>query len=128
MRNRELLNPRFGIRRNSGVCPPSRSPVPWSACCPIPLCPRPEVLPIPEPMPRPTRLRSLFFWPLDVTSVIIMVESLPRALPRAPSGDRHLAQPGNVVLGTQHREGLEGRLDQVLGPGRAVDLGQYVFD
>src|SRR5947209_15476877 len=53
-----LVNPRFGMRRCSGIWPPSkprimREPVRerW------PLCPRVDVLPMPEPMPRPTRLR-----------------------------------------------------------------------
>src|SRR6476646_5941988 len=51
-----LVNPRLGRRRCSGICPPSkprimREPLRerW------PLWPRVEVLPIPEPMPRPTR-------------------------------------------------------------------------
>src|SRR5216684_2827177 len=53
-----LVKPRFGMRRCSGIWPPSkprimREPVRerW------PLCPRVDVLPMPEPMPRPTRLR-----------------------------------------------------------------------
>src|SRR5579864_7937057 len=53
-----LVKPRFGMRRCSGIWPPSkprimREPVRerW------PLCPRVEVLPMPEPIPRPTRLR-----------------------------------------------------------------------
>src|ERR1700691_2365990 len=52
-----LVNPRLGRRRCSGIWPPSKpriklEPVrePW------PLCPRVEVLPMPDPMPRPTRL------------------------------------------------------------------------
>src|SRR4051812_31121335 len=58
-----LVNPRFGRRRCSGIWPPSNprfwlKPVP--ACWP--LCPRAEVLPCPDPMPRPTRLAA-FFWP-----------------------------------------------------------------
>jgi len=50
-----FLNPRFGSRRWSGVCPPSKplSATPVRAVCPLP--PRPEVLPLPDPMPRPTR-------------------------------------------------------------------------
>src|SRR4029077_2029688 len=51
-----LVNPRFGMRRCKGIWPPSnprimREPLRerW------PLCPRVEVLPMPEPMPRPTR-------------------------------------------------------------------------
>src|ERR1700740_1609651 len=53
-----FVKPGFGMRRCSGIWPPSkprimREPVRerW------PLCPRVEVLPMPEPMPRPTRLR-----------------------------------------------------------------------
>src|SRR5216684_8352960 len=51
-----LVKPRFGRRRCSGIWPPSnprimREPLRerW------PLCPRVEVLPMPEPIPRPTR-------------------------------------------------------------------------
>ena len=51
-----LVNPRLGMRRCNGIWPPSkprimREPLRerW------PLCPRVEVLPMPEPMPRPTR-------------------------------------------------------------------------
>src|SRR5208337_4672178 len=53
-----LVKPRLGMRRCSGIWPPSkprimREPLRerW------PLCPRVDVLPMPEPMPRPTRLR-----------------------------------------------------------------------
>src|SRR5208282_4616273 len=53
-----LVNPRLGMRRCNGIWPPSkprimREPLRerW------PLWPRVDVLPMPEPMPRPTRLR-----------------------------------------------------------------------
>src|SRR5208282_4174716 len=49
-------NPRFGSRRCSGIWPPSnpgRREYPRRDCCP--LLPAPEVLPIFEPIPRPTR-------------------------------------------------------------------------
>src|SRR5271165_743306 len=53
-----LVNPRLGMRRCSGIWPPSK---PRIMRDPLrerwPLCPRVDVLPIPEPMPRPTRLR-----------------------------------------------------------------------
>src|SRR5579862_8880803 len=56
-----FVNPRFGMRRCSGIWPPSkprimREPLRerW------PLCPRVEVLPMPEPMPRPTRFLPSF--------------------------------------------------------------------
>src|SRR6266702_1011126 len=58
-----LVNPRLGRRRWSGIWPPSKPRMrleperePW------PLWPRVEVLPMPEPIPRPTRfLFSLAF-------------------------------------------------------------------
>ncbi len=52
-----LVKPRLGKRRCSGIWPPSKPRIrleperePW------PLWPRVEVLPMPEPIPRPTRL------------------------------------------------------------------------
>src|SRR5258708_6988300 len=55
------LKPRFGRRRCSGICPPSK-PTLWKPPerARWPLWPRPAVLPQPEPTPRPTRCRSLF--------------------------------------------------------------------
>src|ERR1700737_2349158 len=54
-----LLKPRFGRRRCSGIWPPSKPLMrtPERAVWPLP--PRPAVLPLPEPMPRPTRMRFL---------------------------------------------------------------------
>src|ERR1700679_2454448 len=56
-----LVKPRLGRRRCSGIWPPSKPRIrleperdPW------PLWPRVEVLPMPEPIPRPTRLRPVF--------------------------------------------------------------------
>jgi len=54
-----FVKPRFGMRRMSGICPPSnpgRTLPPWRAVWPLP--PRPAVLPIPEPGPRPLRMRA----------------------------------------------------------------------
>ena len=60
---KRFTKPRLGVRKASGVCPPSKPimlPLPerdfW------PLWPRPAVLPLPEPMPRPTRLPCLFLF------------------------------------------------------------------
>mmetsp|Transcript_1607 Transcript_1607/g.3643 ORF Transcript_1607/g.3643 Transcript_1607/m.3643 type:complete len:239 (+) Transcript_1607:608-1324(+) len=54
-----LLKPRLGRVRRSGVCPPSK---PSRSLLPArdfwPLCPRPDVLPLPEPRPRPLRTLS----------------------------------------------------------------------
>src|SRR5882757_1462276 len=56
-----LVKPRLGRRRWSGIWPPSK---PRIICEPErerwPLCPRAEVLPMPEPIPRPTRFLLLF--------------------------------------------------------------------
>src|SRR5213593_1016471 len=54
-----FVKPRFGMRRTRGIWPPSnpgRTLPPWRAVCPLP--PRPAVLPIPEPGPRPLRMRA----------------------------------------------------------------------
>src|SRR5690606_29141419 len=55
----KALNPRFGMRMWSGIWPPSKPlmATPERAVWPLP--PRPPVLPLPEPIPRPTRVRSL---------------------------------------------------------------------
>src|SRR4051812_25727169 len=54
-----LVKPRFGRRRCIGIWPPSKPLMrtPERAVWPLP--PRPPVLPLPEPMPRPTRMRFL---------------------------------------------------------------------
>src|SRR5258708_7314580 len=55
------LKPRLGRRRCSGICPPSKPTLwypPARSFCPS--CPRPAVLPQPEPTPPPTRSLSLF--------------------------------------------------------------------
>src|SRR5512147_1654 len=54
-----LVKPRFGSRRYIGIWPPSKPglvPPPVRALWP--LLPLPDVLPRPEPGPRPTRLRD----------------------------------------------------------------------
>src|SRR5271163_1721387 len=52
------VKPRLGSRRCSGIWPPSKPLMrtPERAVWPLP--PRPACLPLPEPMPRPTRMRS----------------------------------------------------------------------
>src|ERR1700761_6510668 len=56
-----LVKPRLGRRRWSGIWPPSK---PRIMCEPererCPLWPRVDVLPIPDPIPRPTRFLPLF--------------------------------------------------------------------
>src|SRR5512144_2981632 len=58
-RRKMLLKPRLGIRMWSGIWPPSK-PLIWTPVRAVwPLPPRPPVLPLPEPMPRPIRRRDL---------------------------------------------------------------------
>src|SRR5262245_55563106 len=55
-----LVKPRLASRRYIGICPPSKPGLVSPACRALwPLWPRPEVLPLPEPGPRPTRIRAL---------------------------------------------------------------------
>src|ERR1700676_1932879 len=71
-----LLKPRFGRRRCSGICPPSKPLMrtPERAVWPLP--PRPAVLPLPEPMPRPTRIRFLREPALSAISLSFIVRFL----------------------------------------------------
>src|SRR5712675_1519968 len=71
-----LLKPRFGSRRCSGIWPPSKPLMrtPERAVWPLP--PRPAVLPLPEPMPRPTRMRFLREPALSAISLSFIVRVL----------------------------------------------------
>ena len=56
----DVLPRSFGSRMSIGICPPSN---PAAILCEperdfCPLIPRPEYRPLPDPRPRPTRLRS----------------------------------------------------------------------
>ena len=79
-----LLKPRLGRRRCSGIWPPSKPLMrtPERAVWPLP--PRPPVLPLPEPMPRPTRHALL----ARARPVGEFVE-----LHRASSSSAHLVEP-----------------------------------
>ena len=63
------VKPRLGRRRCSGIWPPSKPLMrtPERAVWPLP--PRPACLPLPEPMPRPTRMRA-FVEPAIVLDVV----------------------------------------------------------
>src|SRR5687768_12951701 len=54
-----LLKPRLGMRMWSGIWPPSKPAMLTPERALAPFWPRPAVLPLPEPMPRPTRIRPL---------------------------------------------------------------------
>src|SRR3954462_5260275 len=76
-----LVNPRFGSRRCSGICPPSKPLMETPVRAFWPLTPRPAVLPLPEPMPRPTRIRSFGAPSLSRMSLSFMAPSLtPRGV------------------------------------------------
>src|SRR6202171_664158 len=71
-----LVKPRFGSRRWIGIWPPSKPLMrrPERAVWPLP--PRPAVLPLPEPMPRPTRMRFLREPALSAISLSFIVRFL----------------------------------------------------
>src|SRR5918911_36366 len=70
------VKPRFGRRRCSGIWPPSKPLMDTPVRAFWPLTPRPAVLPLPEPMPRPTRMRSLVAPGLSEISFSFMAPSL----------------------------------------------------
>src|SRR6476660_8267556 len=70
-----LLKPRFGKRRCSGIWPPSNPLMATPVRAFWPLTPRPAVLPLPEPMPRPTRMRALREPGLSANSLSFMMFS-----------------------------------------------------
>src|ERR1700728_3701008 len=70
------VKPRLGSRRCSGIWPPSKPLMrtPERAVWPLP--PRPDCLPLPEPMPRPTRMRDFDDPGLSLISLSFMAASL----------------------------------------------------
>src|SRR6202035_749902 len=82
-----LVKPRFGMRRCNGIWPPSK---PRIKRIPVrdrwPLCPRVDVLPIPEPMPRPTRLRfsDAFFGARMLDKFMTLSRLLSATLTKSP--------------------------------------------
>src|SRR3954465_15158742 len=67
-----LLKPRLGSRMWSGICPPSKPAIDTPERDLAPFWPRPAVLPLPEPMPRPTRMRPLRAPSLSLSSFSFM--------------------------------------------------------
>src|SRR6476469_662502 len=98
-----LLKPRFGKRRWSGIWPPSKPLMATPARAFWPLTPRPAVLPLPEPMPRPTRIRPLVAPGLSRISLSFMT---PVSLLGLDHADE-VAELGDHA--THGRRVLEGR-------------------
>src|SRR5436190_392175 len=76
LRLREL-KPRLGMRMCSGIWPPSK---PWTDTPERafwPFTPRPAVLPLPEPPPRPTRMRFLVEPSLGASSLSLVISASP---------------------------------------------------
>src|SRR6202521_914735 len=87
--NGEFLKPRFGSRRCSGICPPSKPLIrtPERAVWPLP--PRPPVLPLPEPIPRPMRKRLRRAPSLSARSDSFIARSPHSSGSRLPVDDAH---------------------------------------
>src|ERR1700722_9584255 len=107
-----LVKPRLGKRRCSGIWPPSKPRIMWEPerdrC---PLWPRLEVLPMPEPIPRPTRFLLLFaalgarklerFFDIYVLALLYDPDQMRHGLHHAADRRRiltlhHLIQPGEA--------------------------------
>src|SRR5688572_25572484 len=75
------VKPRFGRRRCSGICPPSK-PTLWKPPerARWPLWPRPAVLPQPEATPRPTRWRDCLEPAAGLSEFSFMICSLSSGL------------------------------------------------
>src|SRR4029453_5765596 len=94
-----LLKPRFGSRMWSGIWPPSKPFTATPERLFWPFWPRPAVLPLPEPMPRPTRMRALRAPALSRSSLSFMVFALAFALvAQGRSPDWKLAFDAHQVL------------------------------
>src|SRR5262245_63287428 len=105
-----LLKPRLGSRRCSGIWPPSK---PFTAT-PVrafwPLTPRPAVLPLPEPMPRPTRRRVLRAPGRSAISESFIVSSLAS-----------LADDADEVAHLGDHAARHRRVRQILDPADLVE-------
>src|SRR5271169_4000388 len=119
------VKPRFGRRRCSGIWPPSKPLMrtPERAVWPLP--PRPDCLPLPEPMPRPTRVRACEEPGLSVMPLSFMVFMSSHAVNDAHEmrdlGD-HAASGGRIEDGGAPADLVEAETDE--GPallGRAPD-------
>src|SRR3954453_15375527 len=86
-----LLKPRFGNRMWSGIWPPSKPLIDTPERALAPFWPRPAVLPLPEPMPRPTRMRPLRAPWLSLSSLSFMVVHSLSLLSRMPREGRWMS-------------------------------------
>src|SRR5262245_21767002 len=108
-----FLNPYFGIRRMSGICPPSNPGcLPPPDLAKSPLCPFVAVLPCPDPGPLPIRLR-FFLAPLaGASSCRFIAATLP--VNSRPDEEDHAPEECPVALLTDESSAsptLSGRAD-----------------
>src|SRR5918993_2035011 len=95
------VKPRFGRRRWSGIWPPSKPLIDTPVRAFWPFTPRPAVLPLPEPMPRPMRIRSLVAPSLSLIWLSFIAPSGSRAFDAHEVLDLldHAAHRGGVAQG-----------------------------
>src|ERR1700684_3917484 len=128
-----LLKPRLGNRRWIGIWPPSKPLMrtPERAVWPLP--PRPAGLPLPEPMPRPTRVRFLREPTLSAISLSFIALSPYFQLFLADDADEmlnlgdHAADTGSVMQLGDPADLVELEADQrlalrVMAADRAAGL------
>src|SRR5215510_605473 len=106
-----FLNPRLGRRRCNGIWPPSKPLTATPVRAFWPLTPRPAVLPLPEPMPRPTRRRDLRAPGLSAISLSFI----------ALSSLASLADHADEVAHLGDHAACRRRVGQVLDPADLVE-------
>src|SRR3954451_3079121 len=124
-----LWKPRFGSRMWSGIWPPSKPLIDTPERALAPFWPRPAVLPLPEPMPRPTRMRPLRAPLLSLSSFSFMVLHSLSLLSRTPrlgqcQGSGGLVDPHQVL----HFLDLATHFRRVLDLDRAAHLVEAEAD
>src|SRR5665213_3317224 len=131
---RALLKPRFGMRRMSGIWPPSkpmRTELPERAVCPLP--PRPEVFPWPLDSPWPSRFVRCFApgRGLRLCSRIIKILSCGRnrlgRFRRFHFSNFQTAALVNRLAGAQAQQTFQRRLHHVRRVFRAERFGEDVL-
>src|SRR6185312_12409496 len=116
--------PRFGSRRCSGICPPSK-PTLWKPPARDfwPLWPRPAVLPRPEPPPRATRRRGLrdpSAGLIVLSSIVLFLDLHQVAHPVDHSAVRGRVGDLHRVLAVLEAQALHRLAVLVLGGGDAL--------
>src|SRR5437867_12078463 len=123
-----LWKPRLGTRRCSGIWPPSKPRLNLNPDRDFaPLCPRPAVLPLPDPWPRPTRFRACFipFGGRRLLRLMLIAhfDEMPHLVDHAARGRRVLQLHG--VPDAAQPESAHDRCLLAVEPDRALQQRDF---